>query len=229
MKYMGSKNRIAKYILPIMLENRKEGQYYIEPFCGGCNTIDKVTGNRIASDSHSELIELFRSLQQGWVPPIHVSEEEYQQAKVLVDRPHLKGYIGFNLSFGAKWFGGYARHNDGGKRCSSTEAYNNVTKQIPFIQGIEYYHGAYSVFIDYPPNSIIYCDPPYRGTTKYKNGLDYEHFYQWCRDMKALGHTVFVSEYTMPEDFICVWAKPVTVNLTNITAANRAVEKLFTL
>lgn len=69
MKYMGSKNRIAKYILPIILKERKEGQWYIEPFCGGCNLIDKVTGNRMASDSHFELIEMFRALQQGWLPP----------------------------------------------------------------------------------------------------------------------------------------------------------------
>ena len=37
MKYMGSKNRIAKYILPIILKDRLEGQWYVEPFCGGCN------------------------------------------------------------------------------------------------------------------------------------------------------------------------------------------------
>ena len=37
MKYMGSKNRIAKYILPIILKDRKEGQWYVEPFVGGAN------------------------------------------------------------------------------------------------------------------------------------------------------------------------------------------------
>lgn len=38
---MGSKRRIAKDILPIILENRKENQFYVEPFVGGCNLIDK--------------------------------------------------------------------------------------------------------------------------------------------------------------------------------------------
>jgi DNA adenine methylase len=228
MKYMGSKNRIAKYILPIILKDRKEGQWYIEPFCGGCNTIDKVTGKRMASDSHFELIELFRSLQQGWLPPKYVSELEYQQAKQLVGFPHLKGYIGFNLSFGAKWFGGYRRDSIG-SRNYSLEAYNNITKQIPGIQDIKFYQGAYTTFDSCPPNSIIYCDPPYKGTTKYKGGLDYEHFYQWCRNMKVKGHTIFVSEYNMPDDFICVWEKLVTVNLTNLTLANSKIEKLFTL
>ena len=42
MKYMGSKRRIAKYILPIMLEHRAPNQWWVEPFVGGGNMIDKV-------------------------------------------------------------------------------------------------------------------------------------------------------------------------------------------
>lgn len=41
MNYLGGKIRIAKEILPIILADRKEGQYFVEPFCGGCNVIDK--------------------------------------------------------------------------------------------------------------------------------------------------------------------------------------------
>ena len=52
MKYMGSKNRIAKYILPIMLAKRGSNQYWVEPFVGGANMIDKVSGKRIGSDSN---------------------------------------------------------------------------------------------------------------------------------------------------------------------------------
>ena len=54
MKYMGSKNRIAKEILPIILKDRKENQYYVEPFCGGLGTFDKVSGLRIANDKNSD-------------------------------------------------------------------------------------------------------------------------------------------------------------------------------
>ena len=35
MKYQGSKRRIAKDILPIILRDRKNGQFYVEPFVGG--------------------------------------------------------------------------------------------------------------------------------------------------------------------------------------------------
>jgi len=44
MKYMGSKNRIAKHLLPIMLaECEKHNiEKWVEPFVGGANMIDKV-------------------------------------------------------------------------------------------------------------------------------------------------------------------------------------------
>ena len=50
MKYMGSKNRIAKEILPIMLAYRTPEMAWVEPFVGGANMIDKVDGIRIGND-----------------------------------------------------------------------------------------------------------------------------------------------------------------------------------
>ena len=59
MKYMGSKNRYAKEIIPIILENRKSlDQAYVEPFVGGANIIDKIEGVRIAGDKNRYLISL---------------------------------------------------------------------------------------------------------------------------------------------------------------------------
>lgn len=67
MKYMGSKNRHAKDLLPIILKDRRDDQWYVEPFVGGFNMIDKVPGLRLANDSHYYLIELFRAIQNGLV------------------------------------------------------------------------------------------------------------------------------------------------------------------
>lgn len=54
MKYMGSKNRIAKHILPVMLKEMEDKGYdtWVEPFVGGGNMIDKVPNHyrRIGSD-----------------------------------------------------------------------------------------------------------------------------------------------------------------------------------
>jgi len=67
MKYMGSKSRITKEKWPIKLKNRTPAQWYVEPFAGGMNLIDKVEGNRLANDSHYYLIEMWQALVSGWV------------------------------------------------------------------------------------------------------------------------------------------------------------------
>lgn len=78
---MGSKNRIAKEILPIILKDRKEGQQYVEPFCGGLGTFDKVDGNRIASDKNKYLIAMQQGLQQKREKPLEIPKELYTKAR----------------------------------------------------------------------------------------------------------------------------------------------------
>jgi DNA adenine methylase len=104
MKYMGSKNRFAKELLPIILKDRTTGQHYVEPFAGGMNLIDKVDGNRIANDIHTELIEMWEALvYENWQPPFNVSEELYLKVKTEKQNYSKKevAYIGFN-SYGGK-------------------------------------------------------------------------------------------------------------------------------
>ena len=60
MKYMGSKRRIAKDILKIILKDRKENQYYVEPFMGGCNSLCEVKGLRIGNDFNNYIKEIVR-------------------------------------------------------------------------------------------------------------------------------------------------------------------------
>ena len=47
MKYMGSKNRLAKHILPIMLKDRG-GKPWVEPFVGGGIWLIRLTGKDMA-------------------------------------------------------------------------------------------------------------------------------------------------------------------------------------
>jgi site-specific DNA-adenine methylase len=63
MRYMGSKNKISKYIIPIIQEIIDNNKYenYIEPFVGGANLIDKIKcKNKYGYDIHEELIELLK-------------------------------------------------------------------------------------------------------------------------------------------------------------------------
>jgi len=82
----------------------------------------------------------------------------------------------------------------------------------------------------YPDESIIYCDIPYKDTKQYATSkdFDYANFWQWCRNMKSYGHKVFVSGYSAPKDFVCVWEKEVT-NSMNSTITYKPIEKLYTI
>ena len=224
---MGSKNRIAKELLPIILKDRKEGQYYVEPFAGGMNLIDKVTGLRIANDIHTELIEMWNKIvYENWQPPMYVNEEYYNDVKIAPDAFSLEevAYIGFN-SYGGKWFAGY-RRDKVGKRDYWREHYNNIIKQIPALKGVDFRNCSFTnLYI--PKDSIIYCDPPYEGTTKYRTNFDHKLFWDWCREKSKEGHKVYISEYNAPSDFECIWSKEVS-NLLNTSKTYKPTEKLFT-
>lgn len=73
-------------------------------------------------------------------------------------------------------------------------------------------------------NSVIYCDPPYKNTGKYRMDFNYENFYEWCGKQKQL---VIISEYAMPQDrFVCVAQKE---KISLMCSSNRTTktEKLF--
>eukprot|EP01093_Parvamoeba_rugata_P003733 TRINITY_DN15078_c0_g1_i1.p1 TRINITY_DN15078_c0_g1~~TRINITY_DN15078_c0_g1_i1.p1 ORF type:complete len:134 (+),score=27.62 TRINITY_DN15078_c0_g1_i1:235-636(+) len=91
MKYMGSKARFAKYLLPILLKNRVPEQVYVEPFAGGMNMIDKVTGVRIANDQHEELMAMWQALiYDNWDPPKSVTEEDYRKLeRIKINIPNI--------------------------------------------------------------------------------------------------------------------------------------------
>jgi DNA adenine methylase len=227
MKYMGSKDRIAKEILPIMLHFKKEEQTWVEPFVGGANMIDKVKGKRIGADNHQYLINFWDNVSKGWLPPREITEKEYkniQNNKEFYD-PALVGYVGFALSYGGKWFGGWRRDSIG-KRNYVDEAFRNLIKQAPLLTGVTFVCSSFDS-LDVPENSFIYCDPPYKGTTKYNLSFDHGLFWEWCRNKTKQGHTVFISEYEAPSDFECVWQKEITSSLTKNTGSKKGIEKLF--
>ena len=74
MRYMGSKRRIAKHLVPIISAHRKKGQTYVEPFAGGMNMMENFRGERIANDLNHYVIACFGTLCKGWIPPKFVSE-----------------------------------------------------------------------------------------------------------------------------------------------------------
>ncbi len=228
------------------MKDRKPGQYYVEPFGGGANSLCEVDNPRIYNDVNDLLAACLREVSAGWVPPVDISRDFYSECRDKFktgiysdEEEHIIGYVGINGSYGGRWFdGGYAgvtKTREGKIRNYPEEAWRNVIEQSQKLQGIEFKSGCYKD-LDLPPNSKVYCDPPYKGTKEYqqakKSGFDSEEFFQWCRDKSIEGHEVFVSEYEVPEDFVCIWEKKVSSSLRAngvIKGDKKSVEKLFTL
>ena len=235
MKYMGSKARFVKEMLPIILGSRTIDQWYVEPFAGGMNSICEVSGNRIANDIHYHLIQMWIRLTNGWTPE-KITRSEYLAIRTNMKNypDHVVGWAGFNCSYSGKWFGGFAGETNtaiGTVRDYQSEAIRNVAKQVEKMEGVVFQNKPYYELV-LPPNSIVYCDPPYEGTTKYANDFDHSLFWAWVRNISSQGHTVFVSEYSAPPDFICVWEKVAVSSLSangEIGGSKTSVERLFSL
>jgi DNA adenine methylase len=135
MKYMGSKARFSKEILPIILKDRKPEQWYIEPFAGGMNAICEVQGNRIANDVHYYLIQMWRELIGGWIPK-KITREEHREVRTNQSKypAYFVGWVGFNCSYSGIWFAGFAGETKtkiGTVRDYQTEAINKVYRLYP--------------------------------------------------------------------------------------------------
>jgi len=230
---MGSKSRHAKELLLIILKDRRQGQYYVEPFVGGANMIDKVDGRRLGGDSNEYLIEALKLIRDNPASiPRVITENMYDVMRANKKINGLTGFTAFAMSFGGKFFGGYRRDVAGTKGCiknmetQTRRSRNSALKQSLKLKNVGLHHSDY-LTLSIPSKSIIYCDPPYAGTTKYRDSFDHSIFWGWCRKKVIEGHSVFISEYAAPNDFICVWDKKVNSSLTMQTGSKKNVERLF--
>ena len=230
MKYMGSKTRIAKYILPIILRNIENNEYFYDICCGGANLIDKVpnTIKRMGVDSNKYLIKALELIRDNpeLLPKDKTETNEliYKEMKKS-DDIGLKGYYGFALSYGGKWFGGW-RRDKLNKRDYVAEAYRNARKQSNKLWGCKFICSDYKNITFPDAQCIVYIDPPYANTTGYKNNIDYDYFWSWVRELSYF-YEVYVSEYNAPDDFECLYSKEIVSSLTKNTGDKVGIEKLF--
>lgn len=111
-----------------------------------------------------------------------------------------------------------------GERLQSLERLESLQRleSLESLQSLQSLTGDYQS-IAIMPDSVVYCDPPYRGTDGYKTAFDHDRFYDWLR---SVPFPVYVSEYAMPDDFVQVWhvEKRCTLGPRNNT---RTTERLF--
>ena len=233
MKYVGSKNRLAKELTPIIQSYiTDDTKGYLEPFVGGANMIDKIEcNNKFGCDIHEELIELLKYIQNtNNVLPTTITEEEYNKVRLNKDKYEkwYIGFIGFCATFGAKYFGGYARGFKEDKitpRDIPAESIRNIEKQRKNLQNIKFKCCSYDEINKNIKDFVIYCDPPYKGTLKYTTDFDYDKFYKWCKEMSK-NNIVLISEYWMPEEFECIWEKKTTVRIdSNKKSKDKKMER----
>lgn len=84
--------------------------------------------------------------------------------------------------------------------------------------------------VEIKPNSVIYCDIPYKKTNGYarkgdKSDFDYDAFYDWAEKQTE---PVFISEYSMPDDrFKCIMEINTRTTMCATNNNKRTVERLY--
>lgn len=244
MHYLGGKSKHRKQIGEHLNLLRRPDQVYWEPFVGSAwvtTEVDKYpllslgAGPRLASDIHPELIALWKALQKGWIPPDEVSEEEYKRVRENknVD-PAYYAFVGFGLSWGGKWWGGYARDSadpEVENRSYALSARRSLLAKIKYLQDVHFFVFDFLKYdLPLPSGTLIYCDPPYVDTTSYDaiDKWEPDIFWNKVREYKARGCIVVVSEYRAPDDFKCVREFDAQLTLHPKEGESRErVERLF--
>lgn len=238
MRYMGSKSRVAKHIVPVLqgIIDKEDIRTYIEPFCGGCNIIDKIRcSSKIANDKQLYLIELLENVERVKELPDEVTKEHYSQVRDCYNKRSqiyenwYIGAIGFLASYNGRFFdggyGAYVTRKSTGKTYNAyKEAKDNLLSQD--LSGIKFVSGDYKNLI-IPKGSLVYCDPPYEGTKQYGINKDFNHeeFWNWVRGLSR-DTIVIISEERAPDDFKCIWEQEVQRSMNKDNKYNK-VERLF--
>jgi DNA adenine methylase len=133
----------------------------------------------------------------------------------------LRAFAGFGVSYGGKWFSGYARSTN---KNYADQTKRGLLRDIAMMGNVNFKQGNYRELI-LPSKAIVYADPPYVGTTTYKHAFSSFNFWFTVRKWTAAGATVYVSEYRAPADFGVIWEYSSTGNM----AARKVTEKLYML
>ena len=187
-----------------------------------------VDNPRLGSDVQPFIVALMRAVRDGWEAPSNVSREEYRHIKDNRDLypPCLVGFVGFACSFGGKWWGGYASNKENHNYAAAGSRVLRILGGD--LQGASLVNRSYKDLV-IPPDSLVYCDPPYKDTTaSWGTGTwDSEEFWEWATELGRAGHSVWVSEYSAPFSFQLIWEKAVPKSLVLHDVGDRTVEGLY--
>ncbi|MCD8206584.1 MAG: DNA adenine methylase [Bacteroidales bacterium] len=82
--------------------------------------------------------------------------------------------------------------------------------------------------VELPDDATIYCDIPYAGSShKYameRERFSHREFHDWAR---GINRPVFISEYSMPDDFVPIWSAVKTSSYSATDKGHKTVERVF--
>lgn len=218
MNYMGGKARQGPKIAEFVMKVWKPGMGYYEPFCGALGAAHRVVQKMIdagaekpeihLSDINESVINMWQAVFNGWMPPEVVTEATYNEVKGVRDpKDPMTAFCGHGVSFGAKWFGGYARDGKGKTNFALNSRKStllklgvmskaNVTFQTTPFNNIR------------PTGAVLYLDPPYAGRTKahgHSVPFDHDIFWRYAEEMTKV-NVVLVTEFIAPDDWVRVYS-----------------------
>ena len=209
MQYVGGKYRQRRAFVPAILGHTPNRDRYLEPFVGGGSMLEWMAPHFAAvraSDIHEDLILMYQALLEGWVPPTSVTREEYYALK-SAEPSALRGFVGFSVSFGGKWFGGYATGKDVTPETFPGQAYRSLQRVMEGLpDDTQFSRRDYRQW-NPRPGTVVYCDPPYerRGVDYVTSvGFDHNQFWKIMDRWVDQGAHVYVSEYHAPAHWVCI-------------------------
>lgn len=234
MHYLGGKYQIMKPIAEIinnyLSEKSEEERNFVSLFVGAGNVEQWIHCKKLLNDKHPYLIAMWKDLQNGREFPREISVEEYKYVRENKDEdPGLTGFVGFGCSFSGKWWGGYAR---GANRSYADDAMRGLNKKINngILLNSTFTCKDYKDVV-IPDGSVVYCDPPYYGTTRFTTNVlgkfNNKEFWEYMRQISK-NNIVLISELIAPDDFECIWSKNRKLNMANKNGIKQVkIEKLF--
>jgi DNA adenine methylase len=216
--YVGGKTKYAAEILSVILPGN-EHRVYWEPFVGSAALLVHVPTimSRFANDKNPYLIAMHEAVRGGWIPPATVTEDEYKHIKQHPSQypKELVGFVSIGCSFGAKMWGGYARDKKGTNYAA--QSCRAVLNTIGSLQRVSFISTDYQELL-IPDGALVYCDPPYAGTTDYGDYTTQAgDFWRWCDKLIARDCQVFVSGYRKNKPFAweVAWSTEVKTEIDN--------------
>ena len=230
MSYVGGKAK-CRFVIDILNRAEFDNLPYLEPMVGYSHVLRRIVRKRsyTASDNHPLLMCLLRAIQDCAPLPTHISRERYNELRQSDEISVERALAAFCYSFNGKFFAGYSPtyRRRSGRTDDMVKSRMNYYQRL---QESETFNQATLACCDYschtPRDTLCYIDPPYRGTQGYGSPFDHERFWQMMVSWSQ-NNIVLVSEYSAPEDWVCIAQETKKATLAGGDKQTEKTEKLF--